>query len=162
MSEKIKTDPRHQILLEFTKIHGVGSSTARDLYIQHGCRTIGDVEKVAHLLPSMAEDSIARKSNTVSSHEALNKSFLQVIDDFDMKFGLTMLTLAGTKMSLLRRIPRAEVEEIAETFNQVLQALIVRVSGLGLDLQLTQSIYGLARSDIYDSWRISKGESRIQ
>ena len=57
----MKSLPRQQILLEFTKIHGVGPSTARELYDQHGCRSIKDVENVSHLLPSMGEKSTARE-----------------------------------------------------------------------------------------------------
>lgn len=56
-AEKIKHSPRQHILLEFNKIHGVGSSTARELYDKHGCRTIADVEKVVHTLPAMSEKS---------------------------------------------------------------------------------------------------------
>ena len=48
-------------LVEFTKIHGVGPTTARDLYDKYGCRTIADVEKVSHKLPTMGEESIMCK-----------------------------------------------------------------------------------------------------
>lgn len=60
-SEVIKKDQRLATLVEFTKIHGVGPSTARDLYDKHGCRTLADVEKIAHKLPQMGEDSIMCK-----------------------------------------------------------------------------------------------------
>jgi DNA polymerase/3'-5' exonuclease PolX len=56
--ETIKKDQRLATLVEFTKIHGVGPSTARDLYDKYGCRTLADVEKIAHKLPQMGEDSI--------------------------------------------------------------------------------------------------------
>lgn len=55
--ERIKNSERQQILLQFCKIHGVGPSTARELYERYKCRTIEDVEQHAHVLPSMGEKS---------------------------------------------------------------------------------------------------------
>ncbi|KAL7010240.1 hypothetical protein EMMF5_000260 [Cystobasidiomycetes sp. EMM_F5] len=56
-AERIKNSERQQILLQFCKIHGVGPSTARELYERYKCRTIEDVEQHAHVLPSMGEKS---------------------------------------------------------------------------------------------------------
>lgn len=56
-AEKLKGSKRLEILKEFNKVHGVGSSTARELYDKYGCRTMLDVQKVEHLLPSMGEKS---------------------------------------------------------------------------------------------------------
>lgn len=56
-AEEIKQDERYRTMLEFSKIHGVGPATARELYDVQGCRTIEDVALIAHTLPSMGEKS---------------------------------------------------------------------------------------------------------
>jgi DNA polymerase/3'-5' exonuclease PolX len=70
--EKVKNTPRQNALLEFTKIHGVGSKTAKDLYDNHGCRTIDDIRRVRlalpKMLPSMGDNSIDRKKSSISAH----------------------------------------------------------------------------------------------
>ena len=61
-SEEIKRDKRHVTMIEFSKIHGVGATTARELYDKYNCRTLADVEAIGQLLPSMGERSTQRKS----------------------------------------------------------------------------------------------------
>lgn len=60
-AEEIKRDKRHVTMMEFSKIHGVGASTARELYDKYNCRTLLDVEAIGQLLPSMGERSTQRK-----------------------------------------------------------------------------------------------------
>lgn len=48
-------------MMDFSKIHGVGATTARELYDKYNCRTLADVEAIGQLLPSMGERSTQRE-----------------------------------------------------------------------------------------------------
>jgi hypothetical protein len=43
-SEEILASPRYAALREFASIYSIGHSTARDLYDNHNCRTLEDVQ----------------------------------------------------------------------------------------------------------------------
>lgn len=137
--------------MEFTKIHGVGSSTARELYDKHGCRTLADVAKISHKLPSMSEKSIEREFGCKSFAGGPARNVHADLSGFPCSFAFFVKTLnsgggfrrqvrlprwrGGTVARTVRltglcaqcksRIPRAEVEEIARTIDRHLQAIIV-------------------------------------
>lgn len=83
-TEEIKHDKRHVTMLEFSKIHGVGASTARELYDRYNCRTLADVEAIGQLLPSMGERSTQREQGKSLSVK-LADTLVADVHDFDLK-----------------------------------------------------------------------------
>ena len=120
-SESILASPRYQALRTFSSVYTIGHSTAKDLYDRHHCRTLEDVRQHYQNISDESEEvrlkvKDRRRREGGMLHVDIVEEWIKIKSDLDEKW-------VGAR-SANDRIPREEVEEIADCVMEHLSALL--------------------------------------
>lgn len=110
-SQEILQSARHHTLTDFASVYTIGHATAKELYDRHHCRSLADVRE--HYL-NIAEESeevrlkvkARRQREGGMTHADIVEEWMKVKDELDTK------------------IPRSEVQEIADLVMEHLSAFL--------------------------------------